>query len=49
MKPLNKPNAKLKSRYKWKLTRRVYVLRGKYRGRGLMKAFLAEKKWEKEL
>ena len=26
-----------------------HPLRGKYKGRGLMKAFLAEKEWEKQL
>jgi len=27
----------------------IHSLRGKYKGRGLMKALMAEKKWEREL
>jgi hypothetical protein len=43
MKPAKKPNSKLTARQKRELTRRVYALRGKYKGRGLMKSFLTEK------
>jgi hypothetical protein len=45
----NKPISRLTSRQKKELKRLVYALRGKYKGKGLLKAFLAEKKWEKEL
>jgi hypothetical protein len=31
-----------------KLKKRIYVLKGKYKGEGLMKALMAEKKREKE-
>ena len=47
MKPAKKPNSKLTARQKRELTRRAYALRGKYKGRGLMKAFMAEKEHEK--
>jgi len=45
----NKPISKFTSRQKKELKRRLYALRGKYKGKGLLKAFLAEKQWEKEL
>jgi len=48
MKLANKPNSKLTPRQKRELARQVYALRGKYKGKGLMKSFLAEKKREKE-
>jgi len=49
MNPTNKPKAKLTPRQKKELIRRVYALRGKYKGHGLMKAFLAGKEREKNL
>lgn len=47
MESINKPKAKLTPLQKKKLIRRVHALRGKYKGMGLMKAFLAEKEREK--
>ena len=48
MKLAKKPNTKLTARQKRELRQRVYVLRGKYKGKGLMIAFLVEKKREKK-
>jgi len=47
MKLAKKSNSKLTARQKRELTRRVYALRGKYKGCGLMKSFLAERASEK--
>jgi hypothetical protein len=45
----NKPIPRLTSRQKKELRRRVHALRGKYKGKGLLKAFLMGKKLEQEL
>jgi hypothetical protein len=42
-----KPTAKLTPAQKRKLIRRVYALRGKFKHKGLMKAFLREQEKEK--
>jgi len=48
MKHTNKSKTKLTSSQKKELRRRIKVLRGKYKGKGLMKALMAEKEHEKE-
>jgi hypothetical protein len=47
--PVNEAEAKLTPRQKKGLTRRVYGLLGKYKGKGMMKVFLVGKKREEEL
>ena len=49
MEPKNKPTPKPMPSQKKELERRINALRGKYKGKGLMNAFLAGKKREKEL
>ncbi len=49
MKNQKKEIKKLTPAQKGKLIRRVYALRGKYKNKGLMKAFLQNKKSEKSV
>jgi len=48
MKSAKKLNLKLTPRQKKELKKRIYALRGKYKGKGLMKALMIEKKRESE-
>jgi hypothetical protein len=48
MKSTTKPNPKLTLRQKKELKKRIDALQGKYRGKGLLKAFPVEKELEKE-
>lgn len=49
MKPKNKPIPKLTPSQKKELKQRINALRGKYKGRGLMKSFFEGKKQERKL
>ncbi|MFZ5905761.1 MAG: hypothetical protein ACOYZ8_19675 [Chloroflexota bacterium] len=49
MKALSKSTEKLTPAQKRKLIQRVYALRGKYKNKGLMMAFLREKEKEKSI